>query len=284
MNAEFKNPLKFSTSSGYENDCIFSALQVNCENTPIKGIKEFFKKTDLITNNLLDSITLTILSGDEFMSGNILGNAKTAKLEINYDHNICHDHVPLLKLDVNAFQSTKNHTTQLILKNFNSQQLDLSFLSGFSQLTNLTLLKIHHIKKCLSTLPFLPKLTSITLFAVRELDNSIISFPTLSTNGLKSFTFINYDGKQNNALVSRMLDWILLSSAKTLEYLTMDSVGITEVPSQIPSFTALKNLDLNGNSISNIKNKALPFFVPASTLRLTNNNLSSIEPGAFQGK
>jgi len=86
-----------------------------------------------------------------------------------------------------------------------------------------------------------------------------------------------------DASVSRMLDWILISSAKTLETLAIDFIRIAEIPSQIPSFTALNYLDLDRNSIITIKNGTLRFSVPVLKLNLGRNNITSIEPGAFQG-
>ena len=149
-------------------------------------------------------------------------------------------------------------------------------------MTELELERVRHIQKSLTTLPLLPKLTLLELFDVRGLDESITSIPTLSTGGLKTFKFYQ-SGMHSDASVSRMLDWILLSSAKTLETLRIDDIGITEIPSQISFFTALNHLDLDRNSISTIKNGALRFSVPVSKLRLWSNEIKSIEPGAFQG-
>jgi len=163
-------------------------------------------------------------------------------------------------------------------------QLDWGFLLGFNQLTNLTLVTVYHVEKSLPTLPLLPKLTLLEMNDVRGLNtDSIITFPTLSTGGLKTFAFRQSE-KHSDASVSRILDWILLSSSKTLEILKISLIGITEIPSQIPSFTALTYLNLGSNSISTIKNGALIFSVPVSALELGQNKINSIEPGAFQGK
>ena len=251
---------------------------VECENVPMKNIKEFFQGTDLVTDNLFRSIKLTLLDEDELIPENILGNKKTEKLVIEYNYGSNQ----VIKVDVNAFQSTKYYTKTLELKNIDSSQLDLGFLFGFNQLTDLTFHNFHHIQKSLPNLPLLPKLTGLDFINVTGLNDSTITFPTLSSGGLKTFKF-NFSVTHTDASVSRMLDWILLSSAKTLETLIIDSIGITEIPSQIPSFTALKRLDLDRNSISTIKNGALRFSVPVSTLWLRYNQINSIESGAFQG-
>jgi len=143
--------------------------------------------------------------------------------------------------------------------------------------------KVDQIQKCLPTLPLLPKLTGLRLEIVRGLVDDAMTFPTLSTGGLKTFEFMYYDGKQNDALVSRMLDWILPSSAKTLESLTLVDIKITKIPSQIISFTALTRLHLSSNWITTIKTGELSFSVPVSEVGLSGNQINSIEPGAFQG-
>jgi len=224
---------------------------------------------------------LTLLRGDEFIPADILGDKKTEFLMIqcNYDDQ---DPVALLKVDVNAFQSTKHYTKFVSLRNIDSSQLDFGFLSGFNQLTDLMLNKIRHIEKSLPTLPRLPKLSYLELYNVTGFNESVITFPTLASGGLKSFAFV-VSGEHTDASVSRMLDWILLSSAKTLEILNIDYVGITEVPSQIPSFNALRDLNLIGNSISAIKNGSLSFSVPVTKIFMWSNNITLIEPGAFRG-
>jgi len=250
---------------------------VTCVKVSILDIKAFFQRTDLIDNNPLRSINVTLLRGDEFIPADILGNKKTEKIIIQCDDDSS------LKIDANAFQSTKNYTITLALVNFDTNQLDLEFLSGFNQLTELIFYKVRHIEKSLPVLPLLPQLALLEFNNVTGLNDSKISFPILSTGGLKKFALLFSGENISDASVGRMMDWILLSSAKTLEKLQIVNVGITEIPTQIPSFTALEYLVLDKNSISSIKNGALSFSGPVKVLRLWENKINSIEPGAFQG-
>lgn len=68
---------------------------------------EFFTRTDyLIADNLLlRSIELNIHQGDELIPAHTIGNKKSERLTIEYHKD---PSVPLLKVDANAFQSTKN--------------------------------------------------------------------------------------------------------------------------------------------------------------------------------
>jgi len=144
---------------------------------PIDTIKEFFRMTDLIiNNNTLSSVELTLLEGDEWIPSDILGSKKTEELRIQclfYNHGLT-----LLKVDVNAFQSTKNYTKTLTLLTFNSSQLYLGFLSGFNQLTNLTFYNVYDFKKSLNFFPFLPKLTVLEFDYVEGLDDHCLILPT----------------------------------------------------------------------------------------------------------
>ncbi len=140
-----------------------------------------------------------------------------------------------------------------------------------------------HIEKSLPALPLLSQLDLLEFNIVTGHNYSIITLPTLSNGGLKKFTLLFSGENINDASVSRMLDWILISSAKTLEKFQIVNVGITEIPSQAPLFTALEYLVLDQNSISSIKKWALSFSVPVKVLRLWENKINSIEPDAFQG-
>jgi len=163
----------------------------------------------------LDSTELTLFLGDEWIPADILGEIETEKLVIEYRGE--DTYLPVLKVNINAFQSTQHSTKTLKLINFNISQLNMGFLSGFNQLTDLEFHMVDQIQLSLPTLPLLPKLTSLVFSHAYGFNDSIITFPPLSTSGLKRFEL--YSGDHNDASVSHVLNWILLSSAKTLKSL-----------------------------------------------------------------
>ena len=59
---------------------------------------------------------------------------------------------------------------------------------------------------------------------------------------------------------------------------------MTHIPSQIPSFKQLFTVGLGSNELTIIKSKAFNFNAPLDLLDLRINSISTIEPGAFQGK
>jgi len=121
--------------------------------------------------------------------------------------------------------------------------------------------------------------------------NEFYHFPAL-TNGLKEFIFQNDHSTKfsskliiNDETVDRIMDWLLLSSANTLEEMVIAYMNqVTRVPHKIVSFRALRKVWLYSNNISIIKSGAFSFSVPVSHLDIGDNGIHEIEPGAFQGK
>jgi len=144
-----------------------------------------------------------------------------------------------------------------------------------------------NIQNCLPKLPPLPRLIELDISYCSGIDK-LNTFPNL-INGLKQFKFFGeldkIDTIYNDATVDRIVDWLLLSSANTLEEIIIaDMNQVTRVPPKIASFKALRKLRLTENKISTIKHRALSFSVPVAELSIEASGIKEIEPGAFQGK
>lgn len=217
---------------------------------------------------------------------NVLDNKRAMEIEILHPWN--YDGVKQsssLQVDTNALQSTKNYTKALKILNMNCSHLNIQFLKGFNQLTNLTLNNMGDIHICAKTLPGFPRLTTLNLHS----RYSTLNFFPLLTNGLKVALFWGNEDYPDRVLhdenIDQTIDWLLLSSSNTLEELTIGQMRrLTRVPRQISSFKALKKLWLNENGISSIKPGALSFSAPVSSLNIFGNGISEIKTGAFQGK
>jgi len=191
-----------------------------------------------------------------------------------------------LQIDCNAFRSTKSYTTNFKINRIDCTLLDLGFLSGFDKLTKLVFGNINNIQHCLPSLPPLLRLTTLEILYCTGM-NELNIFPTL-TNELKDAKFFGSKDKDeayNDDTVDRLMDWLLLSSANTLEEMTIVKMNqVTRAPHKISSFKALIKLWLNDNNISSIKSGAFSFSVPVSVLNIKGNGIKEIEPGTFQGK
>jgi len=195
-----------------------------------------------------------------------------------------------LQVDADAFRSTKNYTTDFKINMIDCTLLDLGFLSGFDKLTKLMFANIYNIQECLSNLPLLSRLIKLH-FEYCSGMNEFYHFPAL-TNGLRVFQFVNDNITKshsdliiNDETVDRIMDWLLLSSANTLEELAITYMNqVSRVPHKVASFKALTKLWLFDNNLSSIKSGELSFSAPVSVLHISDNGINEIEPGAFEGK
>ncbi len=223
---------------------------------------------------------MDILPSDRVIPEDILANKRAINLNIGSQTTV---QTELVIVDPNAFRSTKNFTKTIIVHGFDCTHLDLAFLSGFDQLINFTLAYSSDIEYSLPTLPPLPSLSILDITFALGLEE-MQTFPNL-VNGLKYATFVSReDAVWSHSKISNVLDWILLSSADSLEYLTFESnYQLTQIPKQIVYFKALSSLNLRDCNIKSISPGALSFSVPVKTLNLLNNEIAYISPGAFLG-
>lgn len=250
-----------------------------CGLVSIDMVQEVFRRTKRTTFN---TITLNLRFPDELIPADVLSNKRAEILNLigpSEDEKI------ELNVDSNAFRATKNLTKTLFIHNFDGNKLDINFLSGFDLLTNLTFDTVTNIQDFFQKLPPLPSLTVLVLNYVSGLVD-IQTLPTL-VNGLK---FIGLSPHQedevwNDETVDSILEWLLLSSANTLEQLSItENDYLTKVPSQIPSFKALNYVRLTSTKIYRIPTASFVFSVPVVALRLNHNSIKTIQPGAFRGK
>ena len=185
-----------------------------------------------------------------------------------------------LQVDANAFLTSTNRVTHVTITPCDLSELDLSFLSTFHSLTDLLLSSSVNVHQALKTLPHpLPSLSTLTLYASKGL-NEMIDFPTLS-NGL---TNVDIGGNSiDNPAASRILNWLIKSSADTLSTLYLDSNSLTDVPPQIPSLNKLVFLEMSFNQIKTIRTGELRFNSAVTNLHLRSNVIDTIQSGAFQG-
>lgn len=266
-----------------EKDCHWSQRGVVvCENATAAQIKEVFLLTSRTT---FHTVKLDILPWNSLrieIPEDILANKRVTNLNLVSE---TPDDTFELKIHRNAFRSTKNFTKSIFFYGFDFSEVDLSFLRGFGQLRNFTLSNCFNIEISFTTLPPLPSLSILDLTEVQGFQE-METFPILA-NGLKYAAFVSreYEAILSDSQLSRILDWVLISSADSLERLTLErNFHVTKIPKQISSFKALNYLNLRECRIRSIKSGDLSFSVPIKTLILFNSSISDIEPGAFQGK
>ena len=100
------------------------------------------------------------------------------------------------------------------------------------------------------------------------------------------FIELNCAGREINDLrASQILDVFLSSTEATnlLGSAYFFNNKLTRVPNQIKFFPRLVNVTLNYNSIASLESETFNFSSTVNYLGLDSNQISSIEPGAFQG-
>lgn len=223
---------------------------------------------------------------DTLIPTDLLSSTKTKSLEIGYNTfgallEGVTNYSLSMKFDENAFRSTEKYTEEFKLHKVDCQnEVDLHFLSGFHQLKTLDFYFINNIHRCLPNLPSLPRLSELRFEFANDLDK-LEKFPNLSV-GLKILKITQSD--IGDAAIGKILEALLPSSSNTLEELELDSVPLTFVPKQISSFKTLKTLQLKSSKIQTLKAGDLTFSVPVLKMDLGFSKISTIEPGAFQGK
>lgn len=114
-----------------------------------------------------------------------------------------------MKIDSNAFITTKQHTQYFHLCNIYCQnELDLQLLSGFDKLETLEFGNVTNIHRCLPTLPFLPLLSKIRFVFPIDL-KKLEKFPISPTS--KRFTIKSKI--IGDSAITRILDALLINSA-----------------------------------------------------------------------
>ena len=249
---------------------------VGCFNVPIDDVTAIFRNPN---TESYQRVRLNLNSTDEMIPADVLNSRTVSSLEIHCPNLVSYQ----LQVDPAAFRPSSGVMTSLEIANCDLMKTDFSFLSGFSNLEQITFTSCSNFQPSLSTLPALSGLVDLAIhqsYGLRE----ITSFPKLS-RGLKAFRlFGNAETSAlNDAAAKRFLDWILESSSATLETLQLNYNVLTEVPEQIPSFTSLSSLSLQNNFIALVRQCSLVFTAPVKTFLLHSNKLRTIQPGAIQG-
>jgi len=236
--------------------------------------------------DILDSVALILqpyIFSETIIPEDVFGVNRMRRILLEYPYGTFINRSLSLQIDPNAFRSTKSYTKKFELRFIDCTLLDLSFLSGFDNLTELWFFHTDSIQHCLLSLPPLPKLARLEFFSCEGM-NELHTFPSM-INGLNKVLFDGENVTYNDETVDRILDWLLLSSSETLEEMKMAYMNqVTRVPHKIASFKSLKKLELHNNKITTIKSGDLSFSVSVTYLDLRSNGINEIEPDAFQGK
>ena len=196
------------------------------------------------------------------------------------------EQVPII-IHPNAFHSSSNFLLELNIRNCDLGRLDLSFLFGFENLVTMNFTYPSSIEKAnWNFLPSLPVLTNFEIEIHRELQNDwnewVQKLQPL-TNGLEKF-ICNCGVDDKTA--DRLVQWLVNSSAATLNNLELRETKLTRVPQGISNFQNLMILKItcNDSEIKVLKENSIKLNVLPSEIEISNCGIGELHPGAIQGK
>lgn len=188
-----------------------------------------------------------------YIPEDIFWNKKAHAMRLQYSNfGISENDNTSLQVAPNAFRLTRNFTSKSVLDTLDCNEMNFTFVLEFSKLTSLTLFRIENIHLCLHSLPELPRTLTRLEISFPTGINELSNLPTI-INGLTVAYFWGFSKRNptltwNVEIMKNILDWIFLSSAKTLNWFSFCAMNLfTQVPSQISSFEALNRVWLKYN-------------------------------------
>ena len=220
---------------------------------------------------------------DDFIPNNFISDKKAGKLLL-----FCYDSDPMTFTNIakDAFNSTRQHTTNLDLSFCRLRDSDLSFLDGFNKLTYLRIDYFYEMGRLFSTLPSnFPEITNFKLsrcFGWNTLVNA--PPPIVGARKLTRLDIIQ-STDMNDDVMDSVMTWAVQSFNLTLTSLYIYNNNLTRIPTQIEFFGKLITLDLNNNFFPLIPKSSLKFQSDdLNLIDLSNCGVKDIESNAFEGE
>ena len=254
---------------------------ITCSDVPLVDIVGVFNRTTPADLNSFDLYMSQESSQD--IPANLLNNHRVNSV-IDL-HCQSKNRNNLLRVDPDAFRSSKNVTKSFALNFCDISQLEFNFLNGFDTLSTLNLFTVAniHLADWAQSFPTLPSLNNLVIYNSTGM-NDWTTFPRLSLGLVNLFLSAN---QLSDDSMDRILNWTLeYSSSNTLMSLFVRKNNLTRIPAQIPNFKSLMYLDM-ADQVSGIPSILSGSLNLASllvlTLDLDGNNISKVEPDAFNG-
>ena len=177
---------------------------INCDRVLISDIAVIFRRRTSI-----DLGTITILrleSDDEIIPADLIDDHRALKIDLKAYP------TPLLRIDPQAFRSSKNYAQSFQSSYYDIGELDFNFLDGFDQLYSISfdLASNVHLANWTS-LPPLRNLTGLGIGSSRPDLNEWTTFPNL-IRGLKYM--ILEKNQLNDEVLIRIMNWAEIFSSE----------------------------------------------------------------------
>ncbi len=251
-------------------------LFISCIEKEVSDIMDVFNRTP---TKQLQEIYMEKNVKDYFFPDSLISDKQTNHLIFYCLHSDT-------KIAKDAFNSTRQYTTEVALYNCPLHEPGLSFIDGFTKLKNLNINNFYEMGRVFSTFPInLPSISYLKLIQCIGW-NSLVNAPS-PIIGAKNFTRldITQSGDMDDGIMNVVMVWAVASFNSSIKSLYISSNNLTRIPPQIEFFEQMKTLDISSNFFPLIQSGSLKFKSGAlSLIDLSSCGVKEIEPNAFQGK
>ena len=266
-----------------------SSFRLDCEAIPIRQVAEIFKTPNETVGIDIFHLNPATTLGEVHIPANFLSYrhvTENLSLECPSDPNEI-EQVPIT-IDPNAFNSSSDYLREIIISNCDLGRLDFSFLIGFDLLNFLKIRNPSSIEKAnWNLLPSLPSLIQLEITNYKELNNNWNDWTQALrplTNGLNRL--ICYASVDDEA-ADRLVQWLLNSSATTLQRLELRQTKMTKIPPGISNFRNLATeliITCSDSEMNALEENSIKFEVLPMKIQISGCGIRKLQPGAIQGK
>ena len=256
--------------------CTCSMSYIDCKNATLSQVSSVFRRTTAADLGIF-TLHLSQADANEMIPPDLLNNHRAQTISIDCPRNDFY-----LRVDPQAFRSSKDTTERIYNLNCDMSRLDFKFLTGFVQLDLIDFRTVASFGMAnWSSFPPLPKFDKLYIYSSTGL-NEWTTFPQL-VKGLTNLLLQHCD-IQDEAM-DRILNGTVQYSADTLKQLVLNLNDMTKIPRPIASFQKLDFISMYAQM------RGIPF-IPAGSfysgandfyLALMDNQIEMIQQGAFQG-
>ena len=245
---------------------------IKCDRVPMEEVRQVFARINL---PVIDQLDLILSATEDTIPDDILSDQQVDSISL-----LCHSPQNILKVDRDAFRSSRSFAKGVSIGDCDLSQLNFNFIEGFNRLASLGFDSTPNLQPTLaSTLPDLPALIYFTVSKCPDFGREGGQFPTLSL-GLNSLYV--YNNNWDDDQMGRVLDWALQSSANSLQSLYLAWNRLKQFPSQVASFPRVNYLWLHDNSEAMIIPSG-SYNSPLFYMDLSRSNITEVQEKAFQG-
>ena len=246
-------------------------LDIQCHYTTPERIQAAFELTPYKEHR---SLIVYLASNSNFtFIANIISDKKVSEIKI-----VCTSPTtPPGVIDVNAFRSSEDYTTEFRIEKCDLTNFQLDFLRNFNSLLKVFI--ADSPMRSLASLPYLPKLNYV---AVSNCPGFQTWYSPAQTPSMESISIGQIQAPDEHVIDS-LLDVIVYYKDR-LKVLYLIDTGLSRIPEQVKAFTQLTSFRITIDTIPVVTTGALHLASKLDYLSLLFTSIQTFQVDAFVGK